>query len=435
MSVTGVVVGKFLPFHRGHRRLVETAAAACDDLFVLVLGRTDEEPIVPLATRVGWIDELVGAPHVHVRARIVDAPMSWTDPVVIATWNGVIAQMVGRPIDVLFTGERDTYGDVTAAGLDARHVCVDPDRSVVPISGTVIRRDPFGAWGYLDPPVRAFYAGRVRVVGGESTGKTTLADLVARRFTTTWVPEWGRAYSDPKDARGEPWSTEDFVAIASEQARLEDIAARRADRVLVCDTDPLTTGIWHRVYLGTRAPDVDAIGAQRRYALTLLAGTDIAWKQDGDRNSDAERRRQQAELVERLVETGATVTVVSGSRRERVAAATAAIADRLGIDPPDEGTGWVDDGIACRWRHLVPRPASRRRSLFVAGTDLTATDVTAELIRLRTDHETLAARLGVPASAVLEADWYAARHVSLAYAEARGDIERIAVHADTATRP
>jgi len=427
MGVTGVVVGKFLPFHRGHRHLIEQAAAACDELFVLLLGRTDEEAVVPLAVREAWLRELVGSARVHVRARIVDAPMSWTDPAIIASWNRVILELVGRPsVDLLFTSERDTYGDVTAAGIGARHVCVDPSRDGVPISGTAIRRDPLAAWAYLDPPVRAFYARRVRIVGGESTGKTTLTDLLARRFATAWVPEFGRAYSDPKDARGEAWTTADFVAIATRQNELEDIVARRSDRVLFADTDAMTTGIWHRVYLGTRDASVDAIGAARSYALTLVAGTDIRWVQDGDRRSPDERALQQAELTARLDELGAPWLLVTGSREDRVAAATAAVQAATGIAPPAEGLDWLGLGLEGRWRHLV---AGGRYGLRVGEGGPDAIDVAARLDRERTDYATLGATLRLEPAAVREADWYAARHVELAYAVARSDHERVVANA------
>ena len=86
-------------------------------------------------------------------------------------------------------------------------------------------------------------ARRVRLLGGESTGKSTLSDLLARRFGTAWVLEWGRPYSDPKDHGGEPWTTADFVEIATRQNELEEVVARRAERILLCDTDAMTTGL------------------------------------------------------------------------------------------------------------------------------------------------------------------------------------------------
>ena len=36
------------------------------------------------------------------------------------------------------------------------------------------------------------------------------------------------------------------------------MAARRAERILFCDTDAMTTGIWHVEYLGRRDAAVEA---------------------------------------------------------------------------------------------------------------------------------------------------------------------------------
>ena len=426
MGTAGVVIGKFLPPHRGHRALIERAAAGCDELFVLAVGKTAEEGIVPLALRAAWLTELVGSDRVHVLSRISDAPESTTDPAIIRYWCDLILEMTGRPcIDALFTSEAATYGDVTAAGIGARHVLVDPDREAVPVSGTAARADPMAAWPYLDPPVRAFYARRVRVLGGESTGTTTLADLLARRFATPWVPEWGRALSDRNDSGGEPWSTADFVAIATRQAELEDTMARRASRVLVCDTDPLTTGVWHAVYLGGRAREVEAIGADRRYDLTLVTGADIPWVQDGNRNSERARLDQQAAILGRLAETGAACHVLRGTPADRLREATALV-ERLGIAAPPEGGRFAADGLAGHWRHLVASDDPARPSRRLPGAGLHAGEVAELLDQRQTDHATLAEDLGVAPEAVLEADWYAASHVELAYAEARADDAAIA---------
>lgn len=39
---------------------------------------------------------------------------------------------------------------------------------------------------------------RVCIVGAESTGKTVLAQNLAKHFNTEWVPEYGRDYTDEK---------------------------------------------------------------------------------------------------------------------------------------------------------------------------------------------------------------------------------------------
>jgi nicotinamide riboside kinase len=45
------------------------------------------------------------------------------------------------------------------------------------------------------------------------------------------------------------WKTADFIAIAKEQNRQEDEAAKTANKVLICDTDAFATGLWHERYM------------------------------------------------------------------------------------------------------------------------------------------------------------------------------------------
>ncbi len=77
---------------------------------------------------------------------------------------------------------------------------------------------------------------------------------------TAWVEEYGREYSEMKLAQNDPdWRTEEFTAIAEEQTRREDEAARRANRVLICDTNAFATVLWHRRYMGSHSHAVEEI--------------------------------------------------------------------------------------------------------------------------------------------------------------------------------
>ena len=149
------------------------------------------------------------------------------------------------------------------------------------------------------------------------------------------MPEYGREYSVPKDARGEAWTTDEFVHIARRQQELEDEAAREANRILFCDTDALATAIWHEQYLGSRAPEVEAIARSRaRYDLTFLTAADIPWVQDGDRNSDGSRQRMQRRFEEELAKRPEPVVELRGSLEERLATAVDAIDQILRLRPP-----------------------------------------------------------------------------------------------------
>jgi NadR type nicotinamide-nucleotide adenylyltransferase len=327
----GLVIGKFLPPHAGHLFLASRAAASCDELHVCLLAAPHEEPILPRWLRHAWLVELL--PDAFVTSSVSTHPIDYADPAVYELWVDEIRRTTGRDrFDVLFTSE-PAYGDQTARLLGARHVLVDPERRTVPVSATLIRADPSAAWPFLPPPVRAHYTRRVLLTGAESTGTTSLAQSLAERFDTTWVSEYGREYSVPKDRRGEPWTSAEFLHIGLTQQAREDVAARDANRILFCDTDALATAIWHEHYLGCFGSAVAALTWSDRYDLTLLTDADFPWTDDGTRNSDAVRRSMQRRFVDELTRRGRAFVTLSGSPSQRMATAERAIQEHLGLPP------------------------------------------------------------------------------------------------------
>src|SRR5204863_7277646 len=122
---------------------------------------------------------------------------------------------------------------------------VDPGSTHIPVSAAQIRGQPMDHWQSIPPPVRPYFVRRLAIVGAESTGKTTLAQALAAQFSTVCVPEFARDYLS---ARGGQCRPADMPVIAAGQARLEDEYARHANRLLVCDTDLLTTQLWQEHY-------------------------------------------------------------------------------------------------------------------------------------------------------------------------------------------
>jgi HTH-type transcriptional repressor of NAD biosynthesis genes len=317
MKTRGLVVGKFYPPHRGHKFLIDTATRAADEVHVIVCEKPGEDP--PAALREAWLREI----HPTAKVWRIDDRYDADDS---AVWAANCRTLLGFTPDVVFTSE--DYGDRFAACLGCKHVLVDKARIAVPVSGTAVRANPLGCWDHLEPPVRGYYAKRVVLIGGESTGKTTLANDLARALETLWVPEYGREYWEHKMARGEPntWRREEFAEIAREQCERENAAARLCNRVLVCDTDAFATRVWHHRYMGTWSPVVDAIATEhRRPDLYLLTDIRTPFEQDGTRDGERIRERMHQTFVEQLTAHRRPFVELVGSPSQRVAAAVAAV--------------------------------------------------------------------------------------------------------------
>jgi len=276
------------------------------------------EPI-PGATRFAWVAES------HPDCRVVhvaeDVPQTPDEhPEFWPIWTDLVRHHAGE-IDVVFTSE--DYGDELARRLGARHVSVDRARTAYPICGTAIRDDPLRYWEYIPPVVRPSYVHRVALLGTESTGKTTLAQQLAQAFGTTWVPEYGRAYCEGRDALA--LTSDDLDAIGRGQIVAEESAARSANRVLICDTDVRTTATWSDIILGTRSAWLSRAAAADEYSHALLLDADVPWVNDGMRVLRDERTRH-TELIEReLHATRQSFTRIQGSFEERFRQAAAVV--------------------------------------------------------------------------------------------------------------
>ena len=320
MTRHGLIIGKFLPLHLGHRHLIETALTRCDELTIVLFGRSVEP--IPLAVRQAWLAELF--PAVRVVGGMDDHPVDFDDDDIWKHWiDATLAafdSLDGRRPDVVFSSEE--YGAELARRLGADSEVVDLERTTVPVSGSLIRADPLGHWHVLDPPVRAWFAKRVAVVGAESTGKSTLCAHLADHFDTTWVPEYGREYCEVRGLEA-PWTSDEFEVIAARQLADEDAAAREANRVVICDTDALATGIWHERYLHARHAEVEAM--IRPYDLYLVTTPDVPWVDDGLRDSADDREWMTDRFVEELDARGARYELITGTWNDRDAAAIAAV--------------------------------------------------------------------------------------------------------------
>lgn len=356
----GLVIGKFYPPHRGHEYLIGRAAAACETVTVLVMAAASET--IPLPDRVAWLREATaeaGEPTVTVTGVVCDAPVDYGDR---SVWAAQVAVMraalavAGRPagrgpgrppVDAVFSSE--PYGAELADRFGARHVSVDPSRSAVPVSATAVRSGLADHWDFLSPPVRAGLTTRIAVVGAESTGTTTVARELAGHFRrkpgvwarTRWVAEYGRDYTGVKwkaaraaaaDAGREApglddlvWTRDDFDAVAAEQTRRENRAARDGSPLLVCDTDAFATSVWERRYLGESGrpvgsqPWAGAPGLPGPDVYLLTSHEDVPWRDDGMREGDLEIRAAMTDwFAVELTRAGRSWVLLSGSPEERL---------------------------------------------------------------------------------------------------------------------
>jgi NadR type nicotinamide-nucleotide adenylyltransferase len=155
-------------------------------------------------------------------------------------------------------------------------------------------------------------------LGGESSGKSTLAQALATHFETRHVPEYGRELWESKNGS---LTYEDMLHIAETQVAAEEEASLQAHRFLFCDTSPLTTLFYSQQMFRRVEPKLEEL-AQRCYDLVVLCAADFAFVQDGTRQDAKFRERQNAWYINELNRRGVTFLQVTGALKERIAQVT-----------------------------------------------------------------------------------------------------------------
>jgi HTH-type transcriptional repressor of NAD biosynthesis genes len=327
----GLVVGKFSPMHLGHEWLIRQAALQCNHLLILSYANPEFDRC-NAANRRRWfaarlpqhetlvIDSVLLAQLCAGRGSAV-RPLPRNDSGDAEQQNflaWLLKDILKRTPDAIFCSE--TYGPSCASvltkalGHNVAAVVVDLDRNQMPVHATQIRQNPYELRRWMAPEVAAAFVRRVVLLGGESSGKTTLAAALAAHYETIWVHEYGRELWEQQ--HGE-MSEEDLLKVGYEQICREQQALSSANGYLFCDTSPLTTagyGLW---MFGRIQPELANLAA-REYDAVILCKPDFPFVQDGSRREEAFRDQQYAWYLQQTATLKCPVIKVAGAVPERV---------------------------------------------------------------------------------------------------------------------
>lgn len=313
----GIVVGRFMPLHAGHIAMIHTARALVDHLTIVLCWQEGDG--IPGAKRLQWLLEMF--PSVRIAGVDCASPADGAaSPETIRVLRDEIQDLHRAPIDQLIASDRRQ--GALADALGTRFTLIDPDHQAVPVTSAEIRADPLARWRFVPPAVRPAYARTICLHGPESTGKTTLAPLLARHFDTLYVPEYGRTYCEQY---GLKLDMTDLVTIGRTHAALTQALLRQCNQRLILDTDPLMSAVWADMLFEARDPWFDAF--RDTADLYLLLDIDMPWVDDGTRFFGEEDRRRRFFDLSRaeLERRGLAYRIIGGRPEERFARAVEAI--------------------------------------------------------------------------------------------------------------
>ena len=168
----------------------------------------------------------------------------------------------------------------------------------------------------------------VSLVGAECTGKSTLARELGRVFSAPVAVEFARVFAEARP--GQAIAASDVRAIAAGERALLEKARAKAGRLVVCDTDLLSSYVWATaLYPGFDADWLRAEVVETKADLYFLLSPDVGWVFDPIRGPETDRPRIHACFERALAEFGVNAVVLSGPFDKRTADAVRTVAALL----------------------------------------------------------------------------------------------------------
>lgn len=155
---------------------------------------------------------------------------------------------------------------------------------------------------------------KIAVTGPESTGKSTLAEQLAFKYQTNWVPEFARDFLTRKKGK---YTERDLLTIARGQLEAEQRCMEKANGLLISDTEMIVIKIWSLVKYGRCHSFILSQLERQSYAHYLLCDIDIPWTDDPLREHPGFRKELFEMYVFELNNYRFPFTVIQGNMEER----------------------------------------------------------------------------------------------------------------------
>lgn len=312
--------GYFNPLHLGHLECIIKAAGLCEELFIVISYRNNDTDI-PVKVKIRWVYQLTK--HIgNIKIICLEDKTSCKEDYVESLWKSdskIVKDQIGKPIDVVFCGSDYNENSFWNKCYENSDFVVFPRNEY---NSTDIRKNIYKHWDCMPQIVRSYYSKKVLIIGGESSGKSTLTINLANYFNTVYLEEVGRELS-MLSGTDRYMLSDDFTRILLEHKAKELRLLEQSNKVFFEDTDCLIT----RFYMGFLKDEeidkngqlADAIAAINSYDLILFLEPDVDWIQDGDRSEIiASDRKKYSDMIKKYYSKhGFIFKVISGDYNSR----------------------------------------------------------------------------------------------------------------------
>ena len=289
-----LVIGKFLPLHKGHLALIDFAATQAETVSVCVTGHDGE--IIPCTKRARWvIESYMQNSSIRVCNLSYDPSKlnesSVSDIKSSEEWAEYLKAELENfsEIDVIIGSEM--YVKYMADYLGISYIIYDEKREDMPISATDIKGDIIRYWDYLSPAAKRSFVQHICICGSESTGKSTVCKRLEEEYGfVTMIPEIGRCLVG-KSALCEVGTLKKIFTIHNDL--LQAVKNDPPTPIILWDTDNITTLSYLTFLHSFHQNVIDEVMGERQAVLAdkyFFFEPNITFHDDGTRFDPTEAR-------------------------------------------------------------------------------------------------------------------------------------------------
>jgi NadR type nicotinamide-nucleotide adenylyltransferase len=153
------------------------------------------------------------------------------------------------------------------------------DRSINPISASMIRENPIKYWNKIAFPFRKYFSTNILITGTASEGKTTLTRDISVYFGIPHVEEYGRDYMEYYCKEDPDLTVTDFTEFIIEQSKCikSAIESQGNNGIIISDTDNLVTLMYAKAYVDDKNIDLTEEDYITLENLAKHVETDVKW--------------------------------------------------------------------------------------------------------------------------------------------------------------
>lgn len=307
----GLFVDSFEVLHKGHELCIKYALSRVNKLVTIIYDNDNTN--IPLPVRANWLRKLYPDMEVIEAWFDMESQGETTD-----VQKAVLKSSLESQKNLEFYSTRDRLEHLNKT-LGCNNLINPEFRKKIQEATAQIQGDNYANRLRIDNRVYRDLITNVAFVGAQSTGKSTIAEAMAKRYNTNFMFEYGRYHWDvyQKDRIETLEQIEEITErhIAMEEKRLET-----ANKYLFTDTCPIVTLRYAYDWHGKPSDKLlqFAKDAESRYDIFFLCGDEIPYADTPERDGVEQRKAFQKQIEAELLTRKIPYIPLRGTLQERM---------------------------------------------------------------------------------------------------------------------